>query len=535
MPWAKYAAQPDAEAKPWEKYAASAPVGATQSTAPSDSRNSVQRAFDEFTRPRMDGEEDGMPTPMGAGGRGLRNIGRGIIGGLASPFVHPLQTLKGGADIGSAVLSNNPWQMSKALHIPELAQSFVEHPAETAESTGGNLLGGALLGEGIGEAGGALSRSLAGPMERGGLNLGNAALGARGPKPFKYGANPARGAFEEGVLPAWGKHSASMKLADALPEIGQRISDKVMAGGNAPLTDIAHSIEGPANEARSIIEGPGGGNRSVDPIDALVNSMRSKAPGASRPIYGPDAGTPYTADEAVKALSGRQRLALPAPKEEIPLPDTAPGRTRLSQPITLESSRALPREFPPYGTNDPLTPTYGGLRGHEYIGEIPGERGGAGQPGGVLRRSPEFPESSQPSPFSDLRHPHATAPDVWRTIQNIDKNTRFNPDPEVEGVNELRRDMRGGLRGNLEDAVPGLKPDTQRYSDLKSAEETLDRTLHGGASLRKMLSVPTFPIESAVGRALYGAGKAMAKPSVFENTGRAAGLVQSLRDKKKEQ
>jgi hypothetical protein len=158
-----------------------------------------------------------------------------------------------------------------------------------------------------------------------------------------------------------------------------------------------------------------------------------------------------------------------------------------------------------------------------------------GQPQGVLRRAMDFPESDEPSPLSDLRHPHATAPDVWRTIQNIDKNTRFNPDPEVEGVNELRRHMRGGLRGNLEDAVPGLKPLSQRYGDLKIVEEVLDRSMHGGTSLRKMVSVPTFPIESTVGHAMYETGKAMAHPEVFENAAPAMGVVQALRNEKKKE
>jgi hypothetical protein len=342
----------------------------------------------------------------------LAHFGAGAIQGATSPFVHSEQTVEG---IGHAI-----------MHPVDTAQSMWASAKEDPAKAVGNLVGGAALGEGVGDASGAVSRAMAGPMERGGLNLGNAALGARGPKPFKYGADPARGAFEEGVLPAMSKHSASLKLEKALPGAGQRISDAVMQGGTAPLNDIANSIEGPANEARSIIQGPGGGNRSVDPIDALVNSMTQQAPGASSPIYGP---------------------------------------------------------------------------------------------------------KLQPTQF----FPDATAPDVWRTIQNVDKNTRFNPDPEVEGVNELRRDMRGGLRGNLEDAVPGLKPLSQRYGDLKSAEEVLDRSMHGGTSLRKMVSVPTFPIESAVGRAMYGTGKAMAHPEVFENAAPAMGVVQALRNEKKKE
>ena len=168
------------------------------------------------------------------------------------------------------------------------------------------------------------------------------------------------------------------------------------------------------------------------------------------------------------------------------------------------------------------------------MGEEPGTFGG-GQPQGVLRRPMQFPESNQPSPLLDLRHPTATAPDLWRTIQNIDKNTRFNPDPEVEGVNELRRDIRGGLRGNLEDAVPGLKPDTQRYGDLKGAEESLDRTMHSGTGLRKMMDVPMFPIESTVGRGMYEAGKLAPLAHAMAPMGPVTGLMQNLRNEKKKE
>ena len=90
----------------------------------------------------------------------------------------------------------------------------------------------------------------------------------------------------------------------------------------------------------------------------------------------------------------------------------------------------------------------------------------------------ESADAAYPSDFSDMRHPVSSPTDVWQTIRNIDRNTRFNPDPEVEGVNEVRRDIRGGLRNNLEDAVPGLKPLSERYGDLRTADDAL--SLHSG-------------------------------------------------------
>ena len=298
--------------------------------------------------------------------------------------------------------------------VSQMAKGVMEHPEESLESMAGGAVGGGVLGEGMG----GMSRALAGATERGGLNLGNMALGARGPKPFKYGANPARGAFEEGVLPAMSKHSAAMKVENALPDVGSQISAKVGSGSPIPSAHIAPSIEDPIQNAGNVMSGFGGG-KSLDPITNLWASMEEKAPNASGPIYG----------------------------------------------------RMAPQDVP--------------------------------------------------------------APDLWHSIRNLDKNTRFNPDPEVEGVNELRRDIRGGLRGNLETASPGLKPLSQRYGDLKGAEESLDKTLHSGTSLRKMASVPMFPIESTIGRGMYGAGKMMANglPQALEVGSPTAGFMSQMRKK----
>jgi len=506
-------------------------------TAPSmtspttDTRNGFQQAVD------LAASQD-KNNPIAAYSPGLARFSGGIIKGSGLPLLaHPMQAAKSIWDtVTDAEHPNESVAQQMGRGIQGAWQSAKDKMADIRQNgitptlegglgqIAGNLAGGALLGEGVGAG-----LKMAGPViERTGLSLGNRSLGAVGPKPFKYGANPARGAFDTGVLPAMSKSSAAIKAENALEPIGQQISGMVSGGNSVPLNSIASSIENPLNEARGIVQGPGGGNRSVEPINALQVSMSKRAPGASSPVYGHGAGTPFTPSETVAAMSKPMR-GLPAPMKDIPLSSESTVSGTPSKPIILSSSRSLPRDSPFYGNDTstrlepgmsfvppesefPEVQSYGNLGPNEYMGEEAGQRGGIAPSQGVLRRPSGIVEGgqSQASPFADMRHPTATALDLWRTIQNIDKNTRFNPDPEVEGVNELRRDMRGGLRGNLEEAVSGLKPISQRYADVKGAQDVLDKTLHSGSrGIGGMLKVPMMPIESSVGKGLYTAGKGM--------------------------
>lgn len=399
--WAQYAAPTkpqNAASDPWSQYAQKDAGDGNLSIPDQPSAvQQFQQGFDKMTQL----EPHQMPHSMSDVGRealkGYDNLGRATIGMLA-PLVHPLKTLQSAANTEADPLGG-----------VEEVKHAIQNPLTTAEQ----LAPGFIAGEGMSAA-----KPLGEAMQRGGLELGNNVLGARGPKPFKYGANPARGAYEEGVLPALSKHSASMKLEEALPKAGQRVSDAVHASPmTAPASDIADSIDKPITSAANTMSGFGGG-KSLDPIANLWSSMEEKAPNANQPIYGRNAPT-----------------------------------------------------------------------------DVP-------------------------------------APDLWHSIRNLDKNTRFNPDPEVEGVNELRREMRGGLRGNLETAVPGLKPISQRYGDLAGAQESLDRTMHSGTGLKKLLEVPMTPIESTVGRGMYSGGKmAAASAPILQGASRANALLQTLRKK----
>ena len=313
--WAQYA-EKAAPADKWAKYAAPAsdavqPPAAPKNVPEPSMAQNFQNAFDELaTAPQFDIHH---PFKTGA-----QDLGAGVIGMMA-PIFHPLATL----DAAGKLLTGSTADKMSVLR--PMAQTFKQNPVGQGIAALPALATAPLGGEGE-----SVARGLGEAAERGGLNLGNAALGARGPSFFRYGANPARGAFEEGVLPAWGKHSAAMNLERVLPEAGQRISEAVMHGGTTPLEDIARSINSPVNEARAIIEGPGGGNRSVAPVEALQSSMERRAPGASAPIYGPNAGTRFTADEAIQAMMGRGPRLLPAPMEDVPLHSAPDVEGRLS-------------------------------------------------------------------------------------------------------------------------------------------------------------------------------------------------------------
>lgn len=81
------------------------------------------------------------------------------------------------------------------------------------------------------------------------------------------------------------------------------------------------------------------------------------------------------------------------------------------------------------------------------------------------------------TPIYGPNAPEVVAPsDLWKTIRNADQNTRFNTDPEVESVNETRRDIRHGLRPILEATDSTIRPMSRTYSDLSAADTAIDRS-----------------------------------------------------------
>jgi hypothetical protein len=116
------------------------------------------------------------------------------------------------------------------------------------------------------------------------------------------------------------------------------------------------------------------------------------------------------------------------------------------------------------------------------------------------------------APIYGPNAPAEIAPsDLWKHIQNLDQNTRFNTDPEVESVNETRRDIRQGLRPFLEASDPTIKPLSRTYSDLISAGDAISRS-QGGFSVPKGISsvidstIKSTPVITGSSSALFKLG-----------------------------
>lgn len=96
----------------------------------------AQNTFDEMMQPRLHSRDQDIAGNIGTG---ALNVAKGI-GSLVSPVVHPLATI---ASFGG-MLQNPYGPEAQALIKP-----FIEYPAEAAEMTLGQLLGGKVAG-GIG-------------------------------------------------------------------------------------------------------------------------------------------------------------------------------------------------------------------------------------------------------------------------------------------------------------------------------------------------------------------------------------------------
>lgn len=509
---------------------------APPASAPPSMGQNFQSAFDELaTPPTFD-----IHHPFSTG---AADFGAGVFG-LLTPVFHPNKSLDSATKLA---LGSTADKMSV---IRPMIDAFKKDPAGQGTALLPQILP-ALFGD---EASG-VARSVGGIVERGGLDLGNAAMGARGARDFQYNLNPARGAYNSGALPSLSKHGTSMSLGEKLPVLGEDISNTVKAGAPVPLERIASSIDNPLADASAVAQGPGVGGLTDRHIEAVRASMASKAPLAQRPIYGPEAGTPFTAEEAAAEMRKVPRHLLPAPMEDVPLHSAPDVEGGLSKPITLHQpdrplrlglpspsgevpmAPGMQEEFPQRlasGTSsvrlNPPIGSHSGMGPGEYIGEVPGTRGGSGAPQGVLRRPMQFPQSNAPSGLADLRHPFATAPDLWRTIQNLDEKTKFrqNVTPEIENVNELQKGIRHNLRGNLEEASPGLNGKSGRYADMKAAQNVLDRTMHTDTGLNKLFQVPMYPIETTLGRGMYEAGRGIQAASPFAGVAARSAPLSSL-------
>jgi hypothetical protein len=151
-PWVEaaknYKAAPQSEAAPasgngdwkiWQENGADA-------TQP-DTRNGLQKTFDELTTVTPEQEQKTKTIPLiGPALNQAQKFGAGAIQGAGSVFVHPEQTLEG---LGGAIMHPKDTAVS-------MGRSALADPAGFA----GNLVGGAVLGDAVGEGAGAALRPL---------------------------------------------------------------------------------------------------------------------------------------------------------------------------------------------------------------------------------------------------------------------------------------------------------------------------------------------------------------------------------------
>ena len=108
---------------------------------------------------------------------------------------------------------------------------------------------------------------------------------------------------------------------------------------------------------------------------------------------------------------------------------------------------------------------------------------------------------------------------------------------KLENVNELQKGIRHNLRGNLEESAPGLKGKSQQYANMKAAQNVLERTMHTDTGLNKLLQVPTYPLETMLGRGMYETGRGIRSIAPAARVGMqsapVASFLNALRKKEK--
>lgn len=314
---------------------------------------------------------DEIPNPGNDAIIGAENVARGAGRGIGHVVAHPLDTLESilpPLDAGPSAPGMPLYSSAPLQRVDAMARSVKNHPAYSA----GQILGPLLLTHAI-ESGvtevprimrgtGDLAQTLAAKNATRILDRGTTAA----VRDARAGIDPGRAVLESGVGPTLTKSSLHAKIGNAANANGALLANAVeRADANALVprvktADLRPAFDEPINSAIAVKSGPGG-NLNTAPYETLRAGLENQAPGATAPLYGPN-----------------------APSEVLPS-------------------------------------------------------------------------------------------DIWKTIQNIDKNTRFHPDPEVESLNETNRDIRSNLRPFLEHSDPTIRPLSRRYAGLTSAGEAMER------------------------------------------------------------
>lgn len=166
---------------------------------------------------------------------------------------------------------------------------------------------------------------------------------------------------------------------------------------------------------------------------------------------------------------------------------------------------------PTINSGDLRAPIRGPIQ--EQLGVVNGPGGTTPEtPYTTLHDSMQLRAPGAKNPIYGPNAPDTVLPsDLWATIKNVDKNTRFNVDPEVENVNETRRDIRSNLRPILESTDPTLRPLSRTYGDLRAADTAIGRSqapfnIPRGLSSILDSTINSVPVTTTVSSALNRIG-----------------------------
>lgn len=215
--------------------------------------------LDKLTQIRPDNPNDSL------GSRALNFVGN--IGGAGlNTILNPVSTIKG---IGHSLA--HPEET-----VRELYDGLNTRPADT---TAGLIGQSAVLGpvsEAAAPLAGKVMTGAGNAMQDAGARVINHTVGAL-TKDFKRGANPGQGYFQAGLGPSWSMDSIASKAADAHEATGAKLGSlydsATKQGVTIPATKAASAIQGPVQDARSVISGPGG-TGNTEPIDTFASSFK---------------------------------------------------------------------------------------------------------------------------------------------------------------------------------------------------------------------------------------------------------------------
>jgi hypothetical protein len=243
---------------------------APKPAAPPDTRNAIQRGFDNLTNvtPEQDAATPALLKPMA-------HFGAGAIQAAGSPLIHPIQTVE-----GMGHLLAHPIDTAESMY-----QSAKQDPAKFV----GNLVGGAVEGDVGGELLGAGTEALSEPMQAGGGGLIDRAAGSLA-KDFKRGAEPGRAYLEGGGTPALTMRGLANKAEAVQETAGHRLGEAYDAASrpSAPqpvlgatrigAEDVRSALLDPVNRLRGVQNGPGGVGASplLDEYEGGIRSSTGK-------------------------------------------------------------------------------------------------------------------------------------------------------------------------------------------------------------------------------------------------------------------